>query len=140
MFIVMSNTKFDSQEELLETYRNQNQWTQKHTDLIVKGIEQLVPGQRLELSGDNFRISGRDEDGDWSYSLNYPRVIQKMDSYMQALLDTRVMLGAQLHDMNMRVDELIKERDRVMTMYGKSEGAMHKYANSVKAQIKFLMP
>lgn len=136
MFIVVNDHLFDSVDAILEVYKGQAAWTQQHTDLIVNGLEQLAPGQRLELARDNFVISGKDSEGHWSFNLNYPRVIQKTDATLEGLFNARIMLRAELSDLNRRVDALVKERDRVQALYGKSEGAMHKYANSVKAPIK----
>jgi hypothetical protein len=136
MFIVTNDVMFHSVEGILEVYSKHGCWTQKHTDLIVKGLEKLAPGQRLELASNNFVVSGKDEEGHWSFNLPHPKVIQKVDETVNKLFNDRILLKVQVDDLNHRLAELTKERDKVQNLYNKSEGAMHKHANSVAPAIK----
>ncbi len=136
MFLVTNDCMFHSVDAIVEIYSKQGQWTQQHTDLIVKGLEQLAPGQRLELARDNFVINGKDSDGHWSFVLNHPKVIQKVDDTVNRLFNDRITLKVHVDDLNHRLADLTKERDRVQNLYNKSEGAMHKHANSVAPAIK----
>lgn len=136
MFIVTNDVAFHSVEAILEVYSKQNQWTQAMTDVIVKGLAQLAPGQRLELSNENFTISGKDEDGHWSHKLNFPKVIQKVDATLNDLFNMRIVRKIELDDLNQRLAQLTEERDKAQNLYNKSEGAMHKHANSIAPAIR----
>ncbi len=139
-FIVNNDSLFLSAESLLEVYRNQSMWNRGHTALIMNSLNKLVPGQILRLTGDNFIINGMindmNEDDDWSFTLNYPKVIQKMDGELIKLFTKRVSLRNELVDLNLRIAELMEERDKVQDLFNKSEGLMRKYGNGIGKEVK----